>query len=177
MTNNESSFAGISQNNPKGSRNPWLISLVSLIVIVVIVNVTFITLAITTNPGLVTDDYYEKGQNLEETIVKRAAAREELGWSYNMDFPTQPIIHHVNTYRFTIVDKAGIPISNADVIFKAYRPSDANADFSLAMNEPNPGMYEANIQFPLKGIWELTVKISHGQDDYDFTRRISVITE
>ena len=177
MTNNKASFAGISQGNPKGSRNPWMIALLSLIVIVVIVNITFITLAITTNPGLVTDDYYEKGLHFEETVIKRATAREALGWSYSVDFPVQPVINQSHTYRFTIVDKAGVPLSNADAIIKAYRPSDANADFSVAMNEPGPGIYEANVRFPLKGLWDITVLISHGQDDYDFTRRASVVTE
>ena len=177
MTNSRSTFAGISQGNPKGSRNPWMIALLSLIVIVVLVNITFITLAITTNPGLVTDDYYEKGLHFEETVIKRATARDELGWSYSVDFPTQPLINQPHTYRFSIVDKAGVPLSNADVILKAYRPSDADTDFALAMNEPNPGMYEATIRYPLKGIWDITIKISHGNDDYDFTRRASVVTE
>ena len=177
MINNRSTFAGISQDNPKGSRNPWLIALVSLIVIVVLVNITFITLAITTNPGLVTDDYYEKGRHFEDTVIKRATARQSLGWSYSADFPVQPVINQAHTYRFTIVDKAGVPLSHADAILKAYRPSDANADFAVAMSEPNPGMYEAEIRFPLKGTWDITIQISHGQDDYDFTRRASVVTE
>lgn len=177
MTNNRSTLGGISQDNPKGSRNPWPIALASLIVIVVLVNVTFITLAITTNPGLVTADYYEKGRHFEETVIKRAAARKSLGWTYSADFPTQPVINRPHTYRFTIVDKAGAPLSHADVILKAYRPSDANADFAVAMTEPGPGIYETDIRFPLKGMWDITIKISHGQDDYDFTRRASVVTE
>lgn len=176
MTNNRS-FVGISQDNPKGSRNPWLIGMVSLIAVVLLVNITFITLAVVTNPGLVTDDYYEKGQNLEETILKRANARKALAWTYSTDFPANPIINRKEIYRFSIVDKAGLPVTNADVLLKAYRPSDVNADFNLAMNEPAPGVYEADVRFPLKGMWEITIKISHGQDDYDFTRRASVVTE
>ncbi|MDH5473708.1 MAG: FixH family protein [Gammaproteobacteria bacterium] len=177
MANNQSTFTGISQDNPKASKNPWVIGLLSLIVIVLLVNITFITLAYVTNPGLVTENYYEKGQDLEETIIKRATARQSLGWSYSTDFPIQPVIYKNETYRFNIVDKAGVPLSNADVILKAYRPSDATADFIVPMNEPNPGMYEAIVQFPLKGMWDITIKISHGQNDYDFTRRASVVTE
>ncbi|MDH5766966.1 MAG: FixH family protein [Gammaproteobacteria bacterium] len=177
MTENRSTFSGISQDNPKGSKNPWLIGLVSLIVVVLIVNITFITLAITTNPGLVTEDYYEKGRHFEENVIKRAHARENLSWSFSTDFPTSPVVNEPETYRVIIVDKAGTPLNAAQVTLKAYRPSDASADFSLAMHEPNPGMYESKVQFPLKGMWDITIQINHNDNNYDFTRRTSVVTE
>ena len=49
----------ISQSNNRAFRNPWVIAWIALVVIVLAVNIAMITLAVTTNPGLVDKDYYE----------------------------------------------------------------------------------------------------------------------
>ena len=167
----------ISQDNPNGWRNPWMIGLLGLIVVVLLVNITFITLAFVTNPGLVTEDYYEKGKDHEQNVKKRIEARSKLGWTFNTDFPQGPVIYRRELYRVNAVDKAGMPLSKADVLLKAYRPSDASADFNIEMSETIPGVYEAMVAFPLKGLWEVTIDIKRGEDVYDFTRRASVVTE
>ena len=167
----------ISQDNPSGWRNPWMLGLLALISVVLLVNITFITLAFVTSPGLVTEDYYEKGQDHEENVRKRIAARSQLGWSYNFDFPQNPLLNRSETYRVNFVDKAGLPLSKAMVTLKAYRPSDASADFNINMAETIPGVYEAAVSYPLKGIWEITIDVKRGEDVYDFTRRASVVTE
>lgn len=167
----------ISQDNPSAWRNPWALSLIVLISVVLLVNISFITLAFVTSPGLVTEDYYEKGQDFEKNVTKRIAARSQLGWSYNTDFPQNPLLNRAETYRVNLVDKAGMPLNDATVFLKAYRPSDADADFHVAMAETIPGVYEASVSYPLKGIWEITIDIERNQDVYDFTRRASVVTE
>ena len=42
-------------------RSPWFIGLDWMVAVVLAVNATMITLAFVTNPGLVIDDYYERG--------------------------------------------------------------------------------------------------------------------
>lgn len=167
----------ISQSNPSALRNPWVIGWLTLVGVVLIVNIVMITLAYTTNPGLVVDDYYERGRDHEQNIRKKIAARNELGWTYSADFPASPRTNQKELYRVNLVDKKGMPLDNCDVKLTAYRPSDADADFTVAMTETMPGLYEANTQFPLKGLWEITVTISRGNDYYDFSRRASVVNE
>ena len=167
----------ISQDNPRAWRNPWVIGWVSLVAIVLLVNIVMITLAVTTNPGLVSEDYYERGRNFEKTVMTKIAARNALGWSVSADFPINPVINNNEKYRFTIVDKNGVPVSDGQVTANIYRPSDVNADFQVAMNEIVPGVYTGDIKFPLKGQWEVTVTLKHGEDVYDFSRRVSVVTE
>ena len=167
----------ISQSNPSAWRNPWVIGWISLVAVVLIVNIVMITLAYTTNPGLVVDDYYERGRDHEQNIRKKIAARNELGWTYSAEFPTSPRINQKELYRVSMVDKKGMPLNGCEVKLTAYRPSDAGADFTIPMTETLPGLYEANTQFPLKGLWEITVSISRGNDYYDFSRRASVTTD
>ena len=45
-----------------------------------VANGVFIYLALNNNPGLVVDDYYERGQDYEKNMLKRMAA-ERLGQS------------------------------------------------------------------------------------------------
>ena len=167
----------ISQDNPRAWRNPWVIGWVSLVAIVLLVNIVMISLAVVTNPGLVSEDYYERGRDFEKSITKKIAARNALGWNINTDFPINPVINRSEKYRFNVIDSKGVPVTNAAVTLNVYRPSDAKADFNLVMNEIVPGIYAGDISFPLKGQWELTISIKRGEDVYDFTRRASVITE
>lgn len=167
----------ISQDNPHAWRNPWVLGWIALVVVVLAVNIGMISLAFITNPGLVTEDYYEKGIEYEENFSKRRAARNALGWSYKTDFPTSPVLNTDELYRFSIVDKVGRPLSDARVNFSVYRASDVSADFNVSMLEVAPGIYQAKVNYPLKGFWEITVQIQRGEDQFDFNRRTSVLAQ
>lgn len=167
----------ISQDNPRAWRNPWVIGWVTLVAIVLLVNIVMISLAVLTNPGLVSEDYYERGRNYEKTVTTKIAARQALAWTISTDFPVNPVMHNSEKYRFTVVDKNGVPVSQAQATASIYRPSDVNADFQVEMNELVPGVYTGDFNFPLKGRWEVTVSLKHGDDVYDFSRRVNVVTE
>jgi len=167
----------ISQDNPSAWRNPWVIGWVSLVAVVLIVNATMISIAFITSPGLVDENYYEKGQDYEKNITKRRAERNALAWSYTTDFPSNPIINKDSHYSFNLVDKYGVALIDANVSFSAYRPSDVNADFKIKMIETVSGRYEANINFPLKGLWQYTITIQGHEDTFSFTRRTSVLAQ
>lgn len=166
----------ISQDNPNAWRNPWVIGWIALVVVVLGVNIVMISLAFITNPGLVTEDYYEQGRDHEQNVNKRIAARAALAWSFSADFPIDPVMNRNERYRFTAVDRNGMPLTNGQAALKAYRPSDADADFLVTMSETVPGVYEADVRYPLKGYWEITVSLKHGEDESDFTRRANVVT-
>ena len=166
-----------SQDNPKALKNPWVLGWLALVVIVLAVNIGFISLAFITNPGLVDKNYYENAEDYEENLVKYRTARASLGWNYQADFPANPVINQKMLYRLSVVDKAGLPLTDAKINIIAYRPSDASADFKISLLEVDAGIYEAYITYPLKGIWEITTKIERETDHYDFTRRASIVTE
>jgi len=167
----------ISQDNPKALKNPWVLGWLALVLVVLAVNVGFISLAFITNPGLVDKNYYENAQDYEENLVKYRDARTALGWSYQANFPSNPIINKKELYRLSVVDKVGQPLTAATVTFHGYRPSDASADFQTPLSEVGAGIYEGYVTYPFKGIWDITVKISRDEDHYYFTRRASILTE
>lgn len=172
MTTNAGSF---SQANNRAFRNPWVIGWIALVIIVLVVNITMISLAVTTNPGLVDKDYYEKGRAFERNAQKQIAARNALGWSGRLDISDEVARNQPTTVRFSVVDGAGLPMSGLKVALVNYRPSDATADFTTAMEEFSPGQYQAALSYPLKGLWEVTLRVSHNDQQFDMvTRRISI---
>jgi nitrogen fixation protein FixH len=164
----------ISQENKQALRNPWVLGWLGLLVTVLAVNVAFIVTAFKTSPGLVDEDYYEKGRSVEEHFQRRIEARNRLGWDINIQAPDEIMIGKPTNFHVNIVDKVGMPLNDAEVSLQAYRPSDATADLNVKMDFVSHGIYQTRLVLPLKGIWDLKVKVARGEDELDTSRRISV---
>jgi nitrogen fixation protein FixH len=154
-------------------RNPWVIAWVAMVAIFFSMNIVLIYMAADNNPGLVVDDYYERGQDYEKNMLKRQA--RDPGWEMQLQMPKlietvdQPVV-----CRFSVRDKDGLPVSPETVTFYAYRPSDAKQDFSVPMQEIEPGVYEAEIRFPMMGAWDTLVSVKQGEDEYSTPQRVGV---
>ncbi len=153
-------------------KNPWVRGWIGLIVVVLIVNLTMVTLAIGTNPGLIRNDYYERGRDVERTIQTRLA--EGPQWTIQIDTPQDLRADVADRVRFAAVDSVGQPVHPDAVTYYAYRPSDASRDFSVPMTAVAPGLYEADLTFPLGGIWDTVVAVRYADDEHTFAERISV---
>lgn len=163
-----------SQSSPEGRRNPWVIAWFGIVATFLIVNGIFVVFAVTSSPGLVVNDYYEQGRQFEKNAMKLMAMHKKLQWQSKLEIPEAVVLNTPDTYRFSAVDSRGVPIKDADVQVVAYRPSDANADFSTNLQAVAPGRYEASLSFPLPGVWDLNVKVKRGADHYELVRRLSV---
>lgn len=166
-------FFGISQSNKQAWRNPWVIGWLAMVALVFAINAFMISQAVTTAPGLVNEQYYDKGKNYHETIAKRDQVAS-LGWNVVLDKPSRPAFGAANTYRIVAVDAAGVPLAAESVMLHAYRPADQNADFELAFVEEGPGRFVAEVTFPLKGMWDLVVAVKAGEHDYEIAERTKV---
>lgn len=153
-------------------RSPWVIAWVAMVVIFFTMNVIMIYMATDNNPGLVVDDFYERGQDYEKNMLKRQA--RDPGWEMRIVLPKKIEVGQPVTCRFKISDQAGQPVSPDAVIFYAYRPSDKDADFSLPMQQVEPGIYETEVIFPLLGAWDTLVSAKQGEDEFNTPKRIGV---
>ncbi|HHL45979.1 MAG TPA: nitrogen fixation protein FixH [Gammaproteobacteria bacterium] len=160
-----------SQSSKRAWKNPWVIGWLVLLGIVLVINAGMITLAFVTGPGLVDKNYYELGRDFERNRLKRIAARNALGWTAHLDMPDENRQGVGAMYRFSAVDRVGVPVDDLEVQIRTYRPSDAEADFSVPMQRYAPGMYQAELVFPLKGHWEITLAAKRGEENYDLIKR------
>ena len=117
-----------SQSNPQAMRNPWAIAWLAVVAVFLSVNVVFFILAWATSPGLVVQDYYEQGREYEQNALKIQAAQNRLNWETRLEIPQNIVLNSSDMYRFSAVDRRGLPIAGAAVKLFAYRPSDADAD-------------------------------------------------
>lgn len=153
-------------------RSPWVLGWIGLVVTVLAVNATMVYLAFATSPGLVNADYYERGQNYEQTLLSRKARAPQ--WTIEADIPAALKVDKSEWIRVFLVDKAGQPVDPDAVTFYAYRPSDAGQDFSIPMTREDRGRYVAKASFPLIGVWDTLIAVHSGEDEYSIGERVSV---
>lgn len=166
----------ISQDSKSAMRNPWVLGWLGLLVTVLGVNVAFIVTAFKTSPGLVEEGYYEKGRDVEKNFQKKIQARNRLGWDIRLQAPEEIILGKSDYYTINVVDSVGMPLRDVKVSLQAYRPSDASADVYTEMQSIATGVYQASLTLPLKGIWDLKVKVNRGEDVLEMARRVTVVT-
>jgi nitrogen fixation protein FixH len=159
-------------SNTSPWRNPWVIGWVSLVVIVVAMNVVMVMFAIKGNPGIVADDFYDRGQDYEQNMLKRQA--RDPGWLMDVESPEYIELAQPTTFTYTVSGKEGEHVEVDRVVFYVYRPSDAKMDFSKEMTEVAPGEYTVEVSFPLKGAWDVLVSAKTGDDEYNTSLRLGV---
>lgn len=153
-------------------RNPWVIGWLAIVLAVLLANSIMIYLAFDANPGLVVEDYYERGQHYEKNMLARLA--KNPGWQMQVDVPVTPSLGAPALIKFTVAKKDGTPVRADSIIFHAYRPSDAKQDFSVPMQQMGAGNYQAEVTFKLKGVWDALVSVQKDGEEYNEAVRIMV---
>lgn len=154
-------------------RSPWVQGWLAMLVVVFSVNIAFVTVAIKTAPDLTVEDYYERGKNFKEMLHRRAQEKA-LQWKADIIVPDVTKMNVPTNFQFSIADATGKAIIADSVTFYAYRPSDADADFSVKMNYIEDGLYGADISFSLPGSWDLIVSVMRDGDKLETPTRLSV---
>jgi nitrogen fixation protein FixH len=155
----------ISQGQKSGWRNPWLLGMLALVLVVLAVNAVFIWLAGHNGSTLVDREYKTKDRKSGADFLSELGARQALGWKATINRPARVIKDEPTRYELSIVDRDGRPVSG-EVIVEAYRAADAARDFDTRFKEVSLGNYQEFISFPLKGFWELHIRVVRGDEAY-----------
>lgn len=169
---NSTSF--ISQSNKSAFRNPWVIGWLAGLILVVAINAGFIITAFYTSPGLVDQNYYEKGQDHEQNVQKKLDNRARLAWDFKVDLPKKLFQGKVANLYVDIFDKKGARLAAEKMTLNVYRPSNVEQDFTNEMTELAPGRFLTSLDFKYPGVWELNLVAKSGEDTLDVTYRIFV---
>lgn len=156
----------ISQSSKSALRNPWVLSFLLFITVVLAVNITFIWF--TMQPGrseLVERDYKTKDRKANEQVLSELGTRKVLAWKTDIKPPREIVASTPLAYEISISDREGKPVSGT-LSVQAYRASDASKDFVTDFKEVAAGRYQGYISFPLKGYWELHIRVQRGEDSF-----------
>lgn len=154
----------ISQRHKWGMRNPWFLGILGLILLVFAVNGVFIWLS-THHPSTLVDvEYKTHDRKSNAAAVNELAARQALAWQTTIRMPTTLAVGEPASFEIHVADRAGQPVREGVLIVEAYRPSDASRDFSIPFREIASGTYQGTLTFPLKGYWELHLRLERGNN-------------
>lgn len=155
----------ISQDNKAGFRNPWLLGMLGLIVLVLGVNSAFIWYATHNRSSLVERDYKTKDRKAGEEVLRELGAKQALAWQTSIKMAAPIVMNTPAPYEISVADRDGAPVSGTMEV-EAYRAADDSKDFIVPFKEVSPGNYQGYVSFPLKGFWELHIRITRGADEF-----------
>ncbi len=130
--------------------------------IIFAVNFTYIYIAKKTLRGVQTQNSYKKGIDYNETI-EEVKKQQQLGWV--LDIKYRPNGKNAGVLSVKLLDKHKNLIRNAKIVANLRRPTQEGFDFKQDFLFEN-NQYEARINFPLKGVWD--VEIQAFKDDQVF---------
>ena len=137
-------------------KGTWvLLCFIAFFALIVVVNTVFVSTALNTHSGVVTDQPYEKGLAFNETLAEahaQPAVKHEPSWEGNM-------------LRWTLLDENGQPI-DADVTALLFRSVKDGSDFAVALQPDGQGVYKAELDLPMKGRWEAQLKAVWNSSQY-----------
>lgn len=139
---------------------------VAFFVVLAILDGIFVTIAVSTHTGVVTDNAYQKGLGYNKTI-EQYEQQQQLGWQGKVEF-NRPML------AFSLKDKDGKAINGAEVVAYFTRPSKAGYDFSAPLKYSSQGVYSDEIKFPLEGLWEVRIEAKWNEQQYQKGERIVV---
>ncbi|MCB9991986.1 MAG: FixH family protein [Rhodospirillales bacterium] len=142
---------------------PWFFVL--FFVVLAILDGIFVTIALKTHTGTVTDNPYEEGLAYNKTL-EAAAARDALGWQADLSLGAD------HELRLSLADDQAKPIEGASVVAKIIRPVQDGYDFEIALTEQGSGVYKAPANLPLPGQWQVRIFATWQDKHYQHSRTI-----
>lgn len=119
-------------------------------VVIALVDGAFVTIAIRTQTGLVTDGAYEKGLAYNK-ILDEATAQKKSGIVQKAAFKNGILSWRISTKEARAIDTAKVNV-------KMFRPAQDGSDFEFSLENKGNGLYEARPQFPLPGLWTVRLE-------------------
>ena len=149
---------------------PWY--LVAFFVALISALVPMCLVAVRTNPGVVTENAYEKGLAYN-AIIAAAEKQKALGWHGDLIVHPEASADQIQV-EFVLMDTENRPIKDAEVRCVLVRPMDGTMDKNVAMLAVAEGHYAAAIPVTARGLWEARISVLRGDDHYQMSKRIVV---
>lgn len=144
-----------------------LLGFVAFFGVIAAVNGVFMYLALSTWPGLTTEDAYKKGIAYNKTLDE-AAAQKQLGWRSAVVFDAS------GKLSVTLHGKDGAPLSGVTVEASLFRPLGDETVQKLTLEEAAPGIYAARFQAPQPGRWKADIAAHRNDDAYNMRHEVMV---
>jgi nitrogen fixation protein FixH len=124
-------------------------------------------------PGIVARDYQKK-ESLYNDYLQQVQRQEQRGWQVRKGWLATPRVGTAGTFRVQVTERDGTPLRFAEVSGVFERPSDSRLDQAFAMQETEPGWYQADIRLPEPGSWNLILQVRRGAQLHELHASTSI---
>lgn len=153
---------------PSDKYIPWMI--VGFFVFFIVLLSVFVMIATHGNPGVVTENAYQKGLVYNQTL---AAAAEENKLRWRGDLEVKRVAQEL-TVTYVLHDHSGQPVNGARVELWLVRPTAQGMDQQTELLGRGQGRYRATLPLPALGLWQVTVQVSAAENQMQMTRRLVI---
>jgi len=114
------------------------------------------------------DNYMTSYQDADTNANDYIKAKIAFNKKYDVAYITESINGQNPEVKYTLKDKAGNPVNNAEIVIAISRPEMSEFDQKLTNPKVENGIYTfSGAKFPKAGVWNIIAKIKVG-DDYRF---------
>ncbi len=138
-------------------KNYWPHFIIALVTFAIIMGVWTIKNAID-NPVQLDNSFMMPYQEVDEKIYDLQKMQKEFAKKYNLQILSRKLTYPDAVFRFKITDKKGSPVNDAKVIVLFTRPDTTKHDIKKVATF-HDGVYEVHAKLPLKGRWDVILKI------------------
>lgn len=146
---------------------PW--SFVAFFVVVLVANGSMIVAAFSSWPGLETASAYQRGLAYNRTL---AAAKEQAALGWKVDFVFTQDGRRRGVAQIDLADRFGSRLRDAEVRAQFVRPTNEGSDLRVDLAHQNGGRYQAEVELPLEGQWDVRIVASSNGQVYRLSERI-----
>ncbi len=164
-------------NHQSWYKSPMLLAWLFLVLAAMAGTIYMVIQANSGFPGLVVDDFYERGQDYEENIHKKFENNEKWATEFQLD---EIYLNKPTIISITVSDKSGVAANPEKVTLYVYRPSNSKIDFNVPMTlsadtllNGNP-VYQATVIFEAKGKWDLLASINIDGVEVNYANNVFV---
>ena len=139
-------------------------AMIAAMLAVIAINVRFIVIAVTSFPGVATNDDFDTS-NRYNAVLEQAARERAIGWTTRAG----------TDGAFPVLDIAqanGTPLAHAAITAELSRPLGQTGSQTVSFHETAPGHYLASSPLALPGQWELDLQLRSGGQLVHATRRV-----
>lgn len=142
--------------------------------VVLVANGAMVYFATTTFSGLSTRHAYTEGLAYNARIAEEQA-QTALGWSWTADLTSgSGSGFGERTLRLTGTDAGGHPLDGLALTAEIRRPAEPGLDRTVRLAPVGPGTYEARLDLPKPGQWDILVTAQRDEETYRLRRRLLV---
>lgn len=100
--------------------------------------------------------------------VKDVEAQNALGWRFSVSPPEERVRVAVPVvYDISALDRQGQAVSGKMEVAAYHRTAETTQELTIPFKEVSSGHYQSTIAFPLKGEWELSIRLIRGKDVFE----------